>query len=257
MGFNMSWIFVDQIDLNELYAALDVKSTGEAADPYRLGTSRVPLAGLKPNDGWCAIFGKYSFVLDITIGTDPPRLMRLPAKSPAVSCVVLEHANISYASLWHDGRHIWEVRHQPSREQPEHLDFSGDLPPAFMGIWGAELQKQRESYARRNIFGGWGVDYVFDVPLAAAAEITGFRHDRGPPGPRKEDAYRDVTTLEPINGNSLQRLSKPPKWWQTVRSIKYYDEGEERREPNMEELKQFKKEFMEAVKRAQIMREKP
>jgi hypothetical protein len=45
MGFKMSWIFVDQIDLNELYAALDVKSTGEAADPYRLGTSRVPLAG--------------------------------------------------------------------------------------------------------------------------------------------------------------------------------------------------------------------
>ena len=33
MGFNMSWVFVDQIDLNELYAALDVKSTGEAADP--------------------------------------------------------------------------------------------------------------------------------------------------------------------------------------------------------------------------------
>jgi hypothetical protein len=55
MGFKMSWIFVDQIDLNELYAALDVKSTGEAADPYRLGTSRVPLAALKPKVGWCAI----------------------------------------------------------------------------------------------------------------------------------------------------------------------------------------------------------
>jgi len=54
VGFNMSWIFVDQIDLNDLYAALDVKSTGEAADPYDLGTKRVPLAGLRPKDGWCA-----------------------------------------------------------------------------------------------------------------------------------------------------------------------------------------------------------
>jgi len=76
VGFNMSWIFVDQIDLNDLYAALDVKSTGQAADPYDLGTKRVPLGGLRPKDGWCAIFGRYSFVLDITIGTDPPRLAR-------------------------------------------------------------------------------------------------------------------------------------------------------------------------------------
>jgi len=66
----MSWIFVDRIELDELYAAFDVKSTGEAADPYDLGTSRVPLAGLSPKAGWCAIFGQYSFVLDITIGTD-------------------------------------------------------------------------------------------------------------------------------------------------------------------------------------------
>ena len=54
MGFNMSWIFVDETELNELYTALDVKSTGETADPYDLGTGRVPLAGLKPKAGWCA-----------------------------------------------------------------------------------------------------------------------------------------------------------------------------------------------------------
>src|SRR5262245_43940258 len=235
----MSWIFVDQIDLNELYAALDVKSTGEAADPYDLGTGRVPLAGLKPKDGWCAVFGHYSFVLDITIGTDPPRLARLPAKSRAVSCVVLEHANISHASLWQDGRHIWQVHHQPSGEEREHLEFWGDLPRTFIGIWDAALQKQRESYARRNIFGGWGVEHVFDVPLAAAAEITGFRHDRG----FGEDAYREVTTLEPINGNALRRLSNPPKWWQTVGSTEYYSEGEERREPDKPSA-EFIREFM-------------
>ena len=249
MGFNMSWVFVDRIDLNELYAALDVKSTGEAADPLALGTKRVPLGGLKPKDGWCAIFGHYSFVLDITIGTDPPRLTRLPASSRAVSCVILEHANISYASLWQDDRHIWEVRRQPSRAQPEHLEFWGDLPPAFIGIWDATLQKQRESDARRKP-GEWGVDYLFDVPVAAAAEITGFRHDRGPPG--RYDAFREVTTLEPINGNALRRLNHPPKWWQTVGSIEYYNEGEKPREPTVEQVKQFTKEFLEAVKRAKV-----
>jgi hypothetical protein len=217
MGFNMSWIFVDGIELDELYAALDVKSTGAAADPYDLGTGRVPLAGLRPKAGWCAIFGRYSYVLDITMGTDPPRLLRLPAKSRAVTCVVLEHANISYASLWKDGREIWRAHHQPSKEQPEHLDFWGDLPSSFLGTWEATLQKQRQRNAMRKP-GEWGVDYVFDVPLIAAAEITGFRHDGGP---GKEDAYRDVTTLALINGNSVKRLSKPPRWWQMVGSTEY------------------------------------
>ena len=218
MGFNMSWIFVDAIELDELYAALDVKSTGEAADPYDLGTGRVPLAGLRPEAGWCAIFGHYSFVLDITIGTDPPRLSRLPAKSRAVTCVVLEHANISYASLWRDRREIWQARHLPSQEQPERLDFWGDLPPSFVGTWEAALRKQRASDAKRKS-GEWGVDHVFSVPLEAAAEITGFRYDRG--GRGKVDAYREVTTLELINGNSLKRLSTPPRWWQIVGSTEY------------------------------------
>ena len=74
MGFNMSWIFVDGIERDELYAVLDVKSTGEAADPNDLGTSRVPLAGLRPKAGWCAIFGQYSFVLQM-----PPQADRGPA----------------------------------------------------------------------------------------------------------------------------------------------------------------------------------
>jgi hypothetical protein len=247
VGFNMSWIFVDQIDLNELYAALDVKSTGEAADPYDLGTSRVPLAGLKPKEGWCAIFGHYSFVLDISIGTEPPRLARLPAKSRAVSCVVLEHAMISHASLW-QGREIWQVHHQPSKEQPEHLDFWGDLPPSFIGTWEAALQKQREQNATRKL-GDWGVDYIFDVPLDVAAEITGYRHNRA----GGEDANREVSTLEPINGNALRRLNHPPKWWQTVGSIEYLNEGEKPREPTVEDAKQFAKEFLEAMKRAKRM----
>jgi hypothetical protein len=244
VGFNMSWIFVDHIDLNELYAALDVKSTGEAADPYDLGTGRVPLAGLKPKEGWCAIFGHYSFVLDITIGTDPPRLMHLPAKSRAVSCVVLEHANISYASLWQDGRQIWEVRDQPSKDEPNHLVFWGDLPTSFVGIWGAALEKRRisEAEAKSKPNDCWGpTDNVFSVPLDTAASITEFRHNRG----GQEVDYRDVTTLEPINGNALRRLSNPPGWWQTVHSTKYYAEGEVPEKPSAE----FMKEVIEALKR--------
>jgi hypothetical protein len=60
-------------------------------------------------------------------------------------------------------------------------------------------------------------DYVFDVPFDVAATITGFRHDR-------EEGWKlltNVQALEPINRNVLTKLGRPPKWWQTLRSIEY------------------------------------
>ena len=49
MGFNMSWIFVDEIDQNALFVALDLAPTDElsAEAKYDVGTSRVPLAALQ------------------------------------------------------------------------------------------------------------------------------------------------------------------------------------------------------------------
>src|SRR5438874_13293143 len=111
----MSWIFVDQIEPDVLYEALELAPTGEAPDPYDLGTSDVPLAGASLKSGWCAIFAKYALIMDLTTGTNPPCLARLPGKSRSVTCVVLEHAMISYANLWQGGRQSWEVRHDSSQ----------------------------------------------------------------------------------------------------------------------------------------------
>jgi hypothetical protein len=83
MGFNMSWIFVDGVDQDTLYEALELRPTGETPDQYDLGTSRVPLAGATIKSGWCAVFAKYSLAMDLAAGTHPPRLMRLPEKSRA------------------------------------------------------------------------------------------------------------------------------------------------------------------------------
>jgi hypothetical protein len=48
MGINMSWIFVDGIDQNAPFAAVDLAPTGELPleDRYDLGSSHVPLAGV-------------------------------------------------------------------------------------------------------------------------------------------------------------------------------------------------------------------
>jgi hypothetical protein len=67
---------------------------------------------------------------------------------------------------------------------------------------------------------------VFDVPLDMAAMLTGFRYG-GKMEPdyfrklREPDFFRNLRILVPTDGNVLTKLSQPPKWWQTVGSIKY------------------------------------
>jgi hypothetical protein len=215
VGFNMSWIFVDQIDSDALYEAFELAPTAETPDPYDLGTSRVPLAGASLKGGWCAIFAKYALIMDLTTGTNPPSLARLPGKSRSVTCVVLEHAMISYASLWEGGRQSWEVRHDP-RQGRDHLEAFGDLPPAFAGIFKTALDKhtgQDEGHGP----GALPVDYVFDVPIETAAAITEYRHH----SMVENDFFRNVQTLQPVNGLVLTKMNQPPTWWQTAGSIDY------------------------------------
>src|SRR5258705_11212028 len=103
----MSWIFVDEIDQDALYDALDLVPTGGTPDQDDLGTSRVPLAGATLKSGWWAVFAKYALGIDATTGTNPPRLTRLPAKFRSRMCGGLEHAMESYSSLWQGSRLHW------------------------------------------------------------------------------------------------------------------------------------------------------
>lgn len=198
LGFNMSWILVDGIDQDALYDALDLAPTGETPDRYDLGTSRVPLAGATLKSGWCAVFANGALVMDVTTGTDPPRLTRLPAKSRSIMCVVLEGPMISYASLWQGGRYIWEIRHNRSYGA-RHLEASGDLPPEFAGFRDIAMDKQRS----QGKAAAGTIDHVFDVPLDTAVTITGYRHDRW----MKDDFFLNLRTLlltsQPPNGRRL------------------------------------------------------
>jgi hypothetical protein len=215
MGANFSWIFVDGVSRKDLLAALDLGLTGKSADPLEMGTSSQPLA-VASFGGWQAVFAKYSIMLDATIGTDPPRLLRLPPASRCVSCVVLEHAMVSYASLWTGGRHVWEIRHDGG----DHLAASGELPDSFAGIRAEMEQKQRLEIEQRphqspNSLRSMGVDYIFGIPLKTAMTITGYRYLND------DEDFQDAQHVQPINGNNLMKLGKPPKWWQLTNSIEY------------------------------------
>ena len=215
MGFNMSWMFVDEVTEEALYEALDLVPTGETPDRYDLGTSYVPLAGAALKSGGCAVFAKYALVMDATVGKTPMRLTMLPRKSRCITCVVLDHAMVSYASLWQDGQLAWEVRHDSSRGR-HHLDARGNLPRAFASYRDIAMEKQRAEEEPGKP-GEWSVDYVLDVPIDTAASLTGYRHDRAV----ENDFFEALRTLKPARANVLTKLSEPPGWWQTLGSISY------------------------------------
>jgi hypothetical protein len=154
----MSYIFVDQIDEDALYEALDLAPTDETPDHYDLGTSHVPLAGAVLKSGWCAVFAKYALVMDASLGADPPRLARLPAKSRCVTYMVLEHAMVSYAGLWQGGRCVWQIRHDPS-QGGEHLEASGDLPSGFTDFRDIAVNKRRVHEEHRKPGNGASIMY--------------------------------------------------------------------------------------------------
>ncbi|TIL82515.1 MAG: hypothetical protein E5Y89_04795 [Mesorhizobium sp.] len=77
----------------------------------------------------------------------------------------------SRAELWSAGKNVWRVWHSGDKEVSD-LQTTGDLPASF------ETLRQR-AFSQQDKEGD--VDYVFDIPLDLAAELTGFRHDEGAP----------------------------------------------------------------------------
>lgn len=83
---------------------------------------------------------------------------------------------LSGASGLKDGRTLWTVHHNAQRGEL-HLEVEGIPAPALERIREAQVAKQKAA-SRENI----GVDYLFDIPVELARELTGFRHDENIPG---------------------------------------------------------------------------
>jgi hypothetical protein len=77
----------------------------------------------------------------------------------------------SLATEWKDGRQLWSVSHDGS-DGGDQLAVEGQLPDVF-----EELRHEAEAAQAESDKEGGGVDFVFDIPLDLAAELTGFRHD--------------------------------------------------------------------------------
>ncbi len=77
---------------------------------------------------------------------------------------------VSSVAGWKDGREVWSVTHD-SEETPLHLDIRGEPPAGFAAIRDRLTRQQEEDD---------GADFIFDIPVALAKEITGYRYDEKP-----------------------------------------------------------------------------
>ncbi len=104
----------------------------------------------------------------------------------------------SSAEYWAGGNQIWSAEHV-GENGPIHLKTSGILPPGFEAMASVHKEAQEADGGEKA-----GVDHYFDIPLNAAKEITGFKHDEDITGV-------DYESFEVLRKTRSSRNPKP--WW--------------------------------------------
>lgn len=104
----------------------------------------------------------------------------------------------SSAEYWAAGNQVWRAEHV-GENGPIHLNTSGTLPSGFEAMAAAHKEAQEADGGEKA-----GVDHYFEIPLNAAKEIIGFKHDEDIPGV-------DYEGFEVLRKALSSADSKP--WW--------------------------------------------
>jgi hypothetical protein len=156
MGASLSWFAVRGKTAEAVLQEFGLKNVGRehCETPY--------CGGALPSGWYLVIHGRHEFTND--------EVRRLSQRCEVIACFVEEHVMVSRASSWKDGVQLWSVTHD-AQEGDAHLDAQGKLPAEFTAICD-RLTKQQEEEG--------GADFIFDIPVALARELVGYRHDETP-----------------------------------------------------------------------------
>ncbi|TGS10782.1 hypothetical protein EN852_025170 [Mesorhizobium sp. M2E.F.Ca.ET.209.01.1.1] len=161
MGFSTSWFGFRGCGIKEV-AALVGREVGGSSEDFD-----APINAFYSDKNWGFI------ILDCCTFPNPPD-SHLSVFSQGKEMVVVhieELTMFARAELWNDGSNIWRIWHSGD-ENVMDLHTTGDLPASFEA-------KRQQAFSKQDKEDD--VDYIFDIPLDLAAELTGFRHDGGAP----------------------------------------------------------------------------
>lgn len=189
MGYSLSLLAVQTSVPEEALQQLGYIRTGQLCE-----YSQEPLSGYSLPTNWFLIVAR---------GCDnrflqPKLLGPLSEHFPVVACSIEEHVMFSSAEYWVGGNQVWRAEHV-GEYGPIHLKTSGVLPPGFEAMAAAHKEAQEVDGGKKA-----DVDHYFDIPLHAAKEITGFKHDEDIPGV-------DYESFEVLRKASSLTDLKP--WW--------------------------------------------
>jgi hypothetical protein len=101
-----------------------------------------------------------------------PKSLALVSKNcDVVACSIEEHVMFSSAEQWTNGTRVWRAEHI-GENGGMHLDTAGALPRDFQTIVEAQSALQRANDKQKA-----EVHHYIDIPLIAARNIVGFKHD--------------------------------------------------------------------------------
>lgn len=161
MGFSLSWLAVRGKSRAEVCEALALKGTGRLEE-----IPEAPFTGADLPKGWFMVVENNSDGL-----VQDSVLKKVSSGCEVVACSVEEHVMVSTATGWKNGQKLWSITHD-AQQSIEHLDFTGE-PPGFATI-SEGLRKEQQAAGGKDA----DVDYIFDIPVATAESLTGYRHDK-------------------------------------------------------------------------------
>ncbi|SEG62021.1 hypothetical protein SAMN05421819_3862 [Bryocella elongata] len=196
MGFAMSWLAVKGVAPDLVLETLKLARNGEIDD----FPAESAVSGKLLSTGW--------FVLAVNRGDHklvrPGTLQQLSALGEVVACNIEEHVMMSTAEAWRNGVQVWSVIHDAQRGIAN-LETVGDLPDNFHTI-------KQECAAELERAGGEksDTDFLFDIPVRLAQELTGFRYDAAGDDNTNFEVLVHVREIPSV---AAQTLASPRPWW--------------------------------------------
>lgn len=182
MGYSISWLACRGLAASTAYRRLGLTETARTAEYAcaKFTAHELP-------DGWHLIVaGRCDHTM-----VRAPSLATLSVGGEVVACSIEEHVMVCSAEHWRDGTRRWRIEHS-SEKGPAHLQADGELSEAVAAwVAGAEAAQAADPE----------VDAYFDVPLQAAQQLVGFKHDET----HTALDYDSFRVLEPEGGGR--------KWW--------------------------------------------
>jgi hypothetical protein len=157
MGASLSWYAVRGKAPEAVLEEFGLKNVGKDYQKTRFS------GGLLPNGWFLVNHERHEFTNN--------EVQRLSRGAEVVACFVEEHVMVSRAACCKDGEQIWSVTHD-AQESDDHLEVEGEPPAGFAAIRNRLTRQQEDDK---------GADFIFNIPIDLAAEITGYSHEEEAP----------------------------------------------------------------------------